>query len=663
MKYLRYLLITLIVIIPSVITVLIYNDKITQNSPVFYKQGTDFYNNGDYQNAYYNYSKIKRISPLYSMALYKQAKSAQNLGDYSTAAMKYDLYLQKATTNIFNASARYNLAKSYFYLKKYDEAKEQFLIIKNEKKDKPLKEDYFLGLLFKKEDKNKAADYFRSYLDGVLTDKIEDKTCLLASAEELATLGINLNDNDKKLIGQAYFINKKYSASLEFFSKLPLSDYWDYIVLANHYAGNKVVAKKLIENGIVVYSSTSDTERLHKIYDIYTSYMSGVKVRNWTQMYKITQSNSLKGNDYVMYKLAGMLPKDKAVELYKSISEKYPYSDYAPESLWKVFWYEYYTKRNYAQAEKLAVKHIKQYTKVKSEPKMIFWLAKVQMKLNKVAEAQSTLSKLTSRFPDNYYGIRAEFILNKRNDFWATNLTDSISNKERIGFPISLSDIDIKDLKIINTIFSLGDYTVWLDADFNDNKIVESWFEARKGKKSSSVVLARDTIEQMEVKPLFISSAYKLAYPLYYINEINAASEKFRLDPYLIMALIREESYFNKNARSSTNAVGLMQLMPATANFIISKFSLKIPLDKDITDEKVNIYLGCIYLKYLKERFNNNDLYVIAAYNGGEGSVNRWLKTKNSDPDEFVENIPYDETNNYVKKIFKTYHLYRKIYK
>ena len=103
--------------------------------------------------------------------------------------------------------------------------------------------------------------------------------------------------------------------------------------------------------------------------------------------------------------------------------------------------------------------------------------------------------------------------------------------------------------------------------------------------------------------------------------------------------------------------------MPATANFIISKFSLKIPLDKDITDEKVNIYLGCIYLKYLKERFNNNDLYVIAAYNGGEGSVNRWLKTKNSDPDEFVENIPYDETNNYVKKIFKTYHLYRKIYK
>ena len=57
-------------------------------------------------------------------------------------------------------------------------------------------------------------------------------------------------------------------------------------------------------------------------------------------------------------------------------------------------------------------------------------------------------------------------------------------------------------------------------------------------------------------------------------------------------------------------------------------------------------------------------MYVIAAYNGGEGSVNRWIKkNKTSDEDEFIENIPFDETRNYVKKVFRTYHMYKKIYK
>ena len=210
MKYLRYILAVLVVVIPCVLTVLIYNDKITQNSPVYYKQGTDFYNNGDYQNAYYNYSKIKWISPLYTMALYKQAKSAQNLGDYSTAAIKYKFYLEKENNGIFTDSAMYNLAKSYFYLKKYAEAKEQFLAVKNKNENKPSKVDYYLALLFKQENKDKAAQYFRSYLEGALSGEIEDKTCVLSSAEELATLGINLSDKDKQLIGQAYYLNKKY---------------------------------------------------------------------------------------------------------------------------------------------------------------------------------------------------------------------------------------------------------------------------------------------------------------------------------------------------------------------------------------------------------------------------------------------------------------------
>lgn len=661
MKVLKYLVIVLAIVIPSLLTVLIYNDKITQNSPVYYKQGVDFYNKGDYSNAFYNFSKIKWISPLYPMALYKQAKSAQKLGDYNTATIKYELFLEKNPTSVFATPSRFNLAKSYYYLKKYPEAKHNFLILKEQQKDKPSVEDYYLGILTKKEDKQVAAKYFRNYIKGVLSDEITDKNYLIASLEELETLGINLTMQDRALIGEAYYENNKYSKALEYFSKLPLSSYWDYLVIVNHYAGNKVVAKKLIENGIKTYSKLADEERLNKVYDIYTSYMQGSKVRNWTQMLKIVQTNSLKGEDYVMYKLANILPSSKALNYYSQIETKYPQSAYAPESLWNVFWSKYKLK-DYAAAEKLAIKHIKQYQNVNSTTRMIFWFAKTEQKMNKTAYANNIFSKLAAKYPDDYYGLRAEAILEKKTDFWTLDTTNKITYKDDKDFPINSSNLDIKDLKLINTIFALGDYEIWADADLN-NKLVESWFEQKKGKKSRSMVLARDTINKLQIKPPFFSPAYKLAYPLYWIEEINLASNKFKLDPWLIISLIREESYFDENAKSRTNALGLMQLMPGTANFIVSKYNIKLPTAQDLTNPRVNLYLGCTYLKYLNERFNN-PIHVVAAYNGGEGSVNKWIKAnKNKDNDEFIENITFEETRNYVKKIFRTYHLYQKIYK
>lgn len=657
MKYLKYLLITLIIVLPCALTILIYNDKITQNSPVYYKQGVAFYNNGDYQNAYYNFGKINKISPLYSMAVYKQAKSAQKVGDFSMAALKYKLFLDKNPNSIFAPTARFNLAKCYFYLKKYEEAKELFTISKNKRQNKSYGEDYYLGLIAKSTDKDLAAKHFVEYLKENRNDKANE----ISAAEELSTLGKQLSQDENLLLGKTYYKNKKYSKSLEYFSKVPMAMCWDYLVLANHPAGNKVVAKKLIESGISKYSQNIEEDNLHKIFDIYTSYMSGTKIKNWTQMLKFAQTNNIKGQDYILYKLAGLSPKEKSILLYTEIEEKYPSSNYAPEALWNVFWSKY-NKKDYAQAEKLAITHLKIHKNVNSTTRVAFWLAKTELKLNKTQEAHNLFSKIASKYPDDYYGLRAEYIVNKKNDFWNTQTNKKIPlQKEELEFPISLSHLDIKDLKLINTLFEMGDYEIWLDANF-DNKIVESWFELRKEKKTRSTVLARDAIKEMNVKPSFLSAAYKLAYPRYWVEEINIASSKLGLDPYYIIALIKEESHFDEHAKSSSNASGLMQLMPATANYMIGKLSIDIPVLANLENPRTNIYLGCHYLKYLKDRFND-DLLVTAAYNGGEGAVSRWVKLYGTqDYDEFIENIPVDETRNYVKKVFKTYHLYKKIY-
>lgn len=657
-KYLKFLLISLIFVIPCVIAVLIYNDKITQNSPVYYKQGVNFYNEGDYQNAYYNFGKIKRISPLYTMAIYKQAKSAQKVGDFAMASLKYKLFLDKNPNSIFSQTARYNLAKCYFYLKKYDEAKVLFTESKNKRQNQSYGEDFYLGLIEKSTNKTLAIQHFIDYLKEDRKDKANE----IIAAEELSNLSKGLNTDERLLIGKTYYNNQKYTEALEYFSSIPMSMCWDYLVLSNHFAGNKIIAKKLIESGLNKYSVEIDEDNLYKIYDIYTSYLTSSKLNNWNRMLSIIQLNNLKGEDYVLYKIAGISNKEKALLLYSKIESKYPDSKYAPESLWNIIWSKY-SKKDYTSAEKLALKHLQTYKNVNSTTRVAFWLAKTQLKLNKTTNAHNVLSKIISKYPDDYYALRADYIINKKNDFWTTSSSNRIPlpSAEELEFPISLSHLDIKDLKLINTLFEMGDYEIWLDANF-ESKIVESWFELRKDKKALSATLARDAIKEMEVKPSFLSAAYKLAYPRHWVQEINIAGQKLGLDPYYIIALIKEESHFDEFAKSSTNAQGLMQLMPSTANYIIAKLNIDFPVLANIQNPRTNMYLGCNYLKYLKDRFND-DLLVTAAYNGGEGSVIKWVtRYSTKDYDEFIENIPYDETRNYVKKVFRSYHLYKKIY-
>ena len=660
MKYLKYILIFLVIVIPCVITVLIYNDKITQDSPVYYKQGVEFYDKGDYQNAYYNFCKIKWISPLYPMAVYKQAKSAQLAGDYRTAVAKYKIFLEKLPESIFDLQAKLNLGKSYYYLKQYEEARIPFEELAQKTNNDGTEEIYFLGLIEKNFDKEKAADYFRRYLETALSGNALNNKYIMASAEELAAVGIDLKDKDMLLIGQAYFKNRQYKEALKYFSKLPVDKCWDYLVLANHYSGHSIISKKLIETGLNEFSKDANDDNLHDIYNIYSEYLKGTKVKNWHQIYDLVKANNLKGEDYVLYKLAEVSSPEKALEYYNAISQ-FSESAYAPEALWNIIWNSY-KNGDYTTVEMLANQHIRLYKKVKSTPKVMFWLAKANLKQNKQTEAHNHLNKLIARFPDDYYGLRAESLINKKNNFWMTSGNNKIpESKEGIEFPISVSQIEIKDLKLINTLFEMGDYEIFKDAVYN-SPIVESWFEYKNDKKSRSIVLARDEIDKMDVKPSVLSAAYKLAYPRYWVSEMNIAGSKLGIDPYLVAAIVREESYYNEHAKSKTGATGLMQLMPLTASYMISKLSDEVEKFADLEDPRTNMYLGCNYIKYLQERFSN-DLMVVAAYNGGEGYVSKWMKTNDiEDLDEWIENIPFDETRNYVKKVFRSYHMYKKIY-
>ena len=159
----------------------------------------------------------------------------------------------------------------------------------------------------------------------------------------------------------------------------------------------------------------------------------------------------------------------------------------------------------------------------------------------------------------------------------------------------------------------------------------------------------------------FLYQWLQTLYPLGYYDEILKLSKKNNLDPYLVLALIREESHFNPEIASSAGALGLMQLMPFTAKEVARRKKVRFQKEK-ITDIATNLDFGITFLRWTLDMFDGNRIFALAAYNGGAGNVNKWRKREHEDLDYFVEYIPFSETRNYVKKVLRSYEIYKYLY-
>lgn len=157
------------------------------------------------------------------------------------------------------------------------------------------------------------------------------------------------------------------------------------------------------------------------------------------------------------------------------------------------------------------------------------------------------------------------------------------------------------------------------------------------------------------------SLAERMRYPRAYWDLIAPASERASLDPYLVLALIRQESLFNPRARSVSDARGLMQLLPSTAARVGPSAGIE-QVSFDLYDPALSVRVGTTYLKSLFAMFGGDPFRAVAAYNGGEDAVRRWVAKYPGDDDQWVENIGYNETRNYVKRVLGGLREYRILY-
>lgn len=156
---------------------------------------------------------------------------------------------------------------------------------------------------------------------------------------------------------------------------------------------------------------------------------------------------------------------------------------------------------------------------------------------------------------------------------------------------------------------------------------------------------------------------FSVQYPIGYRDLIVKNSKEYDLDPYLVASIINVESSYDSNAVSIKEAKGLMQISPQTGKWASEVLKIEGYKEEMLFDPTLNIKIGTWYLNRLFKEFNEDLDLTLMAYNAGSGNVNKWLNNKEYCQDGVnINNIPFKETENYLKRIDKNYKVYKGMY-
>jgi soluble lytic murein transglycosylase len=187
-----------------------------------------------------------------------------------------------------------------------------------------------------------------------------------------------------------------------------------------------------------------------------------------------------------------------------------------------------------------------------------------------------------------------------------------------------------------------AEWNAALDGADNALKVQAALLASRWGWYAQSITTLAQTGEFDDVT---------LRYPRPFLDAVNRAGKLAQLPPDWILAVMRQESLFRKDAVSRADARGIMQMVPATASAVAHRWHLSAPGRDGLFDPSIAVPLGAAYLRELLDRYGEQLPVSLAAYNAGPAAVVRWLPPKSMDADVWIENIPYNETRSYVQHI------------
>lgn len=325
---------------------------------------------------------------------------------------------------------------------------------------------------------------------------------------------------------------------------------------------------------------------------------------------------------------------DEAKTIFTAMQAAYP--ERWAEISWSLTWLEI-RRRNFGRAEQILLDLVGR--KEGRQDKFFFWLAKVRKYQGK--DGSEALGQLKD--DNGYYFLKVNESYRFRNA-----LSDPAKTLPPQALPEPLQTIYRRVSDLI--------YLAMTNEAAQEAQRALPLITAEQTDAFAELLLAAEdfhTVVRLGIR----NNILKYRYPIAFFPLVQNHARKSGIDPLLVISLMREESHFRPTAVSRAGALGLMQLMPATA-----KRFVRVDRKEELFDPDKNIAVGTQYLAKLLEEFSFFHL-ALAAYNAGEGSVRRWLNSSSYlDEDEFIEDIPFAETRGYVLKVLRTYELIKRLW-
>ncbi len=337
-----------------------------------------------------------------------------------------------------------------------------------------------------------------------------------------------------------------------------------------------------------------------------------------------------------------------ALHIYKDVKSNYPFE--AENALWGIGW------TNYRMGEyQIAFDAFSELYGVYGNSKYLYWKARSMEKMGR--DADHIYRKLAEKQLDFYTALAHiktkpglnEKIITKETEYpeLEPDMPQALTAQESNPKTLSSERIDILIELGLKKEAATELSAMAKKATNLDELLAVSLKLQDAGEYKSAMLLAS--------RFPYKDAVHKILYPLAHWPAVKEASITYSVDPFIVLSVMREESHFDPGARSVAGALGLMQLMPQTAYRLEKKINLDIKSHEQIHDIQTNISLGSYYLNFLLKEFGSLP-EAVAAYNAGENAVRKWQKSGNyTSLDEFVEDIPYNETRNYAKRVITTY--------
>ncbi len=339
---------------------------------------------------------------------------------------------------------------------------------------------------------------------------------------------------------------------------------------------------------------------------------------------------------------------DDAIRKYKALLKNYPNSEFHHEAKWAMGWINH-QKGNYKEA-------IREFSSYSYPPtsfnykRFDYWKAKTLEKMGKIEKAKRIYKTISDSPFFTYYTFlsRLKTGVNKKveaADLPPKNVFQGNPTRKRAEILLQLK---------------LGKYAqVEIDKLKEDSKTVnELLYVSYLYKKNNDIYSSVTSVERLNS-----FRALPYSFPRPFRSIVESLAKRTGLDDLLVYSLIREESRFNPEAISRSKAIGLMQLLEATAREVASELKIEPFSTQMLYVPEINIKLGTFYLRKMLDRYNNDIPLALASYNAGPNRVAEILQHIHYKGfDDFVEQLPIEETKNYVKKILRSYGAYKALY-